>query len=321
MHKLRQTGTPDLVEAPVNAQIDSTSQYGVALKLKIPSPFIDELIKYSHMKIGKALDVSQRVESAVLPIYWTAKVPNRPDQIGSGVVVCIGGEYFIFSASHVFDHIGTYALLIGTGSEKLVTLSGERFSTGKGPSGTHKDDPVDASVFHIQEGMTDKLRRLALSLEDFDLTQQNDSMTVFFGTGFLAKKSYAKGNIANSKRECFPSIECNESNYSSHKLDKDIHLALAFENKVLVNGNWQTSPTPRGVSGGAIIKIESISMNPSIPDKEGIQLLSAIIIEQRRGNAKQSGVLIGTRINVHLELIRHFLPSLMKSNNICDTSI
>ena len=101
------------------------------MELKIPSHFIDELVKYYRMRIAKALDVSQRVESAVLPIYWTAKGPNRPDQIGSGVVVSIGGEYFIFSASHVFNHIGTYALLIGTGSEKLVTLSGERFSTGK----------------------------------------------------------------------------------------------------------------------------------------------------------------------------------------------
>ena len=167
--------------------------------------------------------------------------------------------------------------------------------------------------------MTDKLRRLALSLEDFDLALQNDSMTVFFGAGFLAKKSYTKGNIANSKRECFPSIECNESNYSSHKLDKDVHLALAFENKVLVNGNWQTSPTPRGVSGGAIIKIEGIRINSSIHDEEAKQLLSAIIIEQRRGKGKQTGVLIGTRIKVHLDLIRHFLPNLMKSHNIYDT--
>ena len=93
-------------------------------------PHVKNAIKIYRAQMEKALDVPQRVESAVLPIYWTLKSPTKPEQVGSGVAVRNQEEYFIFSASHVFDDIGTYALLVGTGGgEKLATLSGERFST------------------------------------------------------------------------------------------------------------------------------------------------------------------------------------------------
>lgn len=152
---------------------------------------VKEAIEIYRRQMEIALDAPQHVESAVLPIYWTLKAPTKPEQVGSGVVVGIKGEYFIFSASHVFDDVGHHALLVATGGgERLATLSGERFSTKKGPSGTHADDPIDASVFHIQDGLTDKIKDLALSPEDLDLTHSDKSWTVFMAAGFRAKKSH-----------------------------------------------------------------------------------------------------------------------------------
>ena len=113
--------------------------------INLENPIVKKAITYFQNKMIKALNVPQRVESAVVPIYHKPSLKRKPVQIGSGVLVKIKSEYFIFSASHVFDEIGSHQLLTGdgTGSE-VQSLSGDRFSSGRGNSGAHKDDPIDA---------------------------------------------------------------------------------------------------------------------------------------------------------------------------------
>jgi hypothetical protein len=96
------------------------------------------------------------------------------------------------------------------------------------------------------------------------------------------------------------------------KIDYDSHIALAYEKHVLVNGKWQLSPIPRGISGGAIIRIEGtnvLSERNRMPNPK--QLLTAITIEHRKEKGDKPGCLIGTRTNVYLELIKKFMPDLL----------
>ncbi|MCE4045152.1 hypothetical protein LXM56_13515 [Lysinibacillus fusiformis] len=279
--------------------------------LDLENPIVKLSIAYIQNQMGKALDVPQRVESAVFPIYHPPNLNRKPVQIGSGVIVKIKSEYFIFSASHVFDDIGGQQVLIGDGTgSPIQTLSGERFSSAKGKSGTHSDDPIDASVFHIQSPISEALKRAALTLNDFDFSDKNNR-SAFIAAGFRVKKSNTAGNIASSKREGFPSVEILEDAYLRKKINPEINIALAYEDQILVDGNWKISPTPKGFSGGAIIRVDGISLNPRTPDKPACkQLLTGIIIEQRRGKNKDMEVLIGTRIHIHLLAIKHFLPEL-----------
>jgi hypothetical protein len=291
--------------------------------IDLEDPRVKHAIQIHRTQMERALVVPQRVESAVLPIYHTLKSPTRPEQIGTGVVVCLEKEYFVFSASHVFDVIGNHVLLIGIGGgERLIPLSGERFSTKKGQSGTHGDDPIDASVFHIQQGITDKIKDVALSLEDLDLEKADPSNSVYIASGFRVKKSNTKGKEAKGERECFPSIEYGKSDYSLLEIDKNIHIALVYENQVLMENKWQTSPTPQGISGGAIIKVVGVGMKP--PFKSALnprQMLSAITIEQRREKNGKPGVLLGTRVEVHLSLINNFLPGFLEKNSKNESGI
>lgn len=128
--------------------------------IDLKNPIVKEGIIYFQNKALEALKVPQRVESAVVPIYHVPKFKRKPVQIGSGVLVKIKSEYFILSASHVFDEIENYQLLIGdgTGSE-IQSIPGDRFSSSKGKSGTHRDDPYDASVFHIQSPISEALKK------------------------------------------------------------------------------------------------------------------------------------------------------------------
>ncbi|WP_226556167.1 hypothetical protein [Priestia aryabhattai] len=281
--------------------------------IDLDNPIVKKAITYFQNKMITALNVPQRVESAVVPIYHKPKLKRKPIQVGSGVLVKIKSEYFIFSASHVFDEIGSHQLLTGdgTGSE-VQSLCGERFSTGRGNSGTHRDDPIDASVFHIQSSISETLKKGAITLNDFDFLSLKESKSIFIAAGFRVKKSNTAGNTVRSRREGFPSIEIGDEDYSRMKIDSKIHITLAYENQTLLNGIWQTSPTPKGFSGGAIIRVDGITMNPGIvKNSEYKQLLTGIIIEQRREKNKEMGVLIGTKIDIHLALIKNFLPGLV----------
>ena len=171
--------------------------------------------------------------------------------------------------------------------------------------------PLDASVFHIQDGLTDTLKNIAITLDDLDIESINDSNSVFMAAGFRTRKSNTSGNEAKGKRECFPSIEYGDEEYKILQIDRNIHIALAFEDQVLVNGRWQTSTTPKGFSGGALMKACGLDMKPPFSNNtDARQKLTAITIEQRREKHGKPGVIIGTRVGLHLELIRKFLPEL-----------
>jgi hypothetical protein len=285
-------------------------------KIDLENPIIKECITYFHNKMIEALNVPQRVESAVIPIYHIPKLKRKPIQIASGVLVKIKNEYFIFSASHVFDEIGNHQLLIGdgTGSE-IRSILGDRFSSSRGKSGTHTDDPIDASVFHVQSPISEVLKKEALTLNDFDFSSPKDCKSIYIAAGFRVKKSNTAGNTVQSKQEGFPSSEIYKQDYLRLKINAEKHIVLAYENQVLLGGIWQTSPTPKGFSGGAIIRVNGVSLNQDTFDKsEYKQLLTGIIIEQRREKNKEIGVLIGTRIGIHLALIKNYIPDLFDDN-------
>jgi len=191
-------------------------------------------------------------------------------------------------------------------------LGGDRFSTPKGSSGTHADDPIDASVFHIKSQVNGEFKRIALTLNDLDLDRVDDVGCVYMAAGFRSKLSNTSGNQANSKRECFPTRELRRNQYLELGLDLNKHIALAYEDQTIIGGRWQTSPTPKGISGGDMIRIADIPMVPLGKDLTGEsnarQLLSGITIAQRREKAGKPGVLIATQVGVHLSLINQYLP-------------
>lgn len=278
--------------------------------IDLNNPLVKIFTKHMQTQTKKALEITQSIEKAVIPILHLSPFKTKPEQIASGVIVTIKDEYFVFSASHVFDDYGQRQLLTSDNTGSCVqSISGDRFSSSKGKSGTHQDDSIDASVFHMRSDISEELKQLAITLDDFDLFPTRDS-SIYIAAGFRAKKSRLNGNRIQSEREGFASAEIDSEKYSRCGIDSNYHIALAYEDKILVNGNWQHSPTPKGFSGGAMIKVDGISILGEDTFSPR-QLLGGIIIEHRKDKGKETGVLIGTRIGVHLGLIHQFLPELM----------
>ncbi|NOQ24043.1 MAG: hypothetical protein GQ564_01665 [Bacteroidales bacterium] len=286
-------------------------------KIDLESSNVKKVLDFYTKEVEIALGTEQIVEKSVLPIYSVPitkahqKKKNKPIQIGTGILVKIEDHFFVFGSTHVFCEFENKALLIGTLEySKIEEVSGERYSTG---NLEHcKIDKYDASVFHIQSTVSENLRKVAIGLDYFDLDGFDRLKPVYMITGFLAKKSNTSGNIIKSKAKNISTIEIDD--YAEYGYDKNTHIVLAYEDQVVLNGNWQTSPKPIGMSGGAIIKAQGTSLIPLKSNRKNKkQLLSAITIEQYRDNAGRLGVLIGTRINVHLGLVDKFMPDLLKS--------
>lgn len=285
-------------------------------KINLEDPIIRRGLELITTQTRHALNTPQEVEKAIIPIYAipTAKKhqkPKRkPEQFGSGVLLKIKDQFFILSSTHLFEGFEGYVLLTGSGKgSQIEYLSGERFSSGKVESPYLNQ--LDATVFHIQSALSKDLEEVALSLDDLEFENDETEKPIYLMSGFRVKKSNTSGNTINSKREAFPSQEVSGDTYKLYNIDNKSQFILAYEDDILVNGAWQKSPIPRGFSGGGVIKIEGTDiLNPLLNITKTNQKLRAIITEQHRQKNNKPGILISTKINVHIGLIYQFLPNL-----------
>jgi hypothetical protein len=272
---------------------------------------VQALIGEFNKRAVAAYEAATTLDEAIQPIYAVLPTSERPTQIGSCVLVTIRDQVFVLSASHVFEPIGQYAVLVACG-RKLHPLTGDRFSSARGPSGSHQDDPVDASVLHITCNVPDEIRSAALTVDQCDGELATSSERVFVLSGYRASKSKSSSAGLTSQRERFPSIEWKEADYVRHGLDRNRQVALLYEEQVLVAMKWQTPPRLRGMSGGAILRIAGLTVDPRMTPSRALEAkLTAIMIEQRPREKNRLPVLIGTRIGVHFGLIQQYLPELL----------
>jgi len=285
--------------------------------IDLKSPIFKEVRDWFLKESKKALKAPQTVEKAIIPIYTIPitkehlKQKKKFEQIGSGILVKIKELYFVFTAEHVFEDTGEYAIAIGAGDGSPVQqFEGSRYSS-KNPNKT-KSDIYDAAVYHIEGELPENFKSKCITLDQLDLDGFDPEKPIFLISGFRVKDSNTKGYSVNSKRKSFTTIEFDEKEYSSFKFPIDSHIVLAYEDQMLIDNNWKMTPRPRGMSGGGIIKV--IGTTTSKVDNNQMefkQVLSAITIEQHREIHNQPGILIGTRLKVHLGLIYQFFPDLL----------
>ncbi len=268
-------------------------------------------------EVKSALEIEMKVENAVIPIF--AILPTKmhrnpkkkPEQIGSGVLVNIKHQYFIFSSTHVFTVFEGKSFFTSISGHSLIEqISGERFSTR---TINEKVDKLDATVFHIQNEISTELKNIAISTDDFDISGIDNDKPIFMITGFRVKESNTSGNVIKSKARNFPTIEIDD--YNTYGIDPNSQILLAYEDQIFVDGLWRKSPKPKGMSGGGIIKGQGTSLNLKNINTKSIkplrQLLTAITNEQHTDKGSKLGFLVGTRINVYLGLIHKFSPGLL----------
>ncbi len=287
-------------------------------KIDLKSPIFKKVADWFMKESKKGLEAPQTVERAIIPVYALPKTKQHQkkkikyEQIGSGIMVKIKDQYFVFTADHVFADTSDYAIAIGAGDgSPIKQFEGSRYSSNN-PNKTNKDI-YDAAVYHIECELPQAFKSIALTLDQIELDGYDSEKPIFLISGFRVKDSNTEGDAVRSKRKSFTSIEFNEEEYSSSGFPKESHIVLSYEDQTLVNDNWKMTPRPRGMSGGGIIKVLGTKTSEvDIKEKELKQVLSAITIEQHREKHNKPGMLIGTRLNVHLGLVYQFFPELLE---------
>lgn len=288
-------------------------------KIDLDDPVVAAVIQAYQRQAKLAHQSAAAKDDAVRPVYALNERTQSVQHAGSCVLLSVDDQVFALSASHVFDHVGSYQLLIGCG-DQLHSLAGDRFSTKRGPSSTHADDPIDASVFHITAEVPDIVRSSALRLSDFDLSVEMRQPVFYVAAGYRLSqsKSTSKGHV--TKLDRYPTIELDETHYlQGHRL-RESQLLLAFEEQVLVGGKWQTAPSIRGFSGGAMFRLPGVAVMPWLtPSAESQVKLAAILIERNKGvgTGVQSAA-VGTRPGVYFGLIHKYLPELKLDEILTD---
>ena len=282
--------------------------------IDLSNPLVKAISDIFQQRADVAYSVTEKVELAVRPVFLFLGENKYPKQIGSCVMLRIDQNTFALSASHVFEEIGNHAVLVACG-EKVHQLTGERYSTMQGPSGSHQDDPIDASVLHLNEPIPEEFHSVCLTLDDLALGQSTISDTFQVAVGYRSAKSGRKGKANICRLEKYPTIEHRKEIYASVSLNHEHFIAIAFEDQVLVGERWLTSPSPRGMSGGGIFSIAGLPMDPSSPVEVSPRAkLVAITTERKKKSLQSPQIVIGTRIGFHLGLIEQYNPGLVLSN-------
>jgi hypothetical protein len=274
------------------------------------------LISSVMPRAQEAYALAARLADAVRPVFALDTSGRRFEQLGSCVLVKLGPELFAFSAAHVFEPIGTFQVPIGCG-DKIHYVQGERFSSNPGPSGTHADDAVDAAVLRIDDPHP-RLIDAALDSRHLDLRPQDSKPEFCAAIGFRAKKGKIRETAAFSPQDVFVSHQVFDDDYRAHNIDPARFLAIAYGTDILVEDRWKESPSPRGMSGGAVVRLDGLPVSPSeVAEGHAVPRLSGITTELRKGTGSTPQVLLAARIGFHLGLIHQYCPGAL---NGLDTS-
>ncbi|PKH51915.1 hypothetical protein CXF68_15000 [Tenacibaculum sp. Bg11-29] len=288
-------------------------------KFDLNDPIFKIAIKIHEDETELALNIEKNIQKAVIPIAFIPKTKahqikkRKPEQVGSGVLVKIKKHFFIFSATHVFNGFESETIYTGSPENNFIEpLTGERFTTG---NKEEQIDMHDATVFHIKNNISQGLKKIAITFNDMDksIVEDINIRPIFIATGFRNKDSNLSKNELTARISTYPSVEIPD--YIQYGYKAETQLVISHENQILMDKKWKTSPIPRGMSGGAIIKAQGTSTHPFYRDKirkEKKQLLSAIIIEHYKDNNDKLGHLVSTRINVHLGLILKYMPEIFR---------
>lgn len=279
----------------------------------LSDPRFIALQKVLNARAAVAHQAAASLDHAVHTIYAILEGSSVPQQIGSCVIFKIDDEYFLLSAAHVYEPIGAYVVLVGCG-DRLHPLSGDRFSTKQGPSGTHQDDKVDAAVLHITCSVPREIRDCALTIDHLDAAPAVGFPEFYVAAGYRASRATSRKGRLESPLDLYPSIEHFQEEYEKLNLDRMKYVAMAYDKQVLVDGQWQLAPSKlQGMSGGAIFRIHGLRPDPRVPaPARPSARLSAIIIERSNPRRKNDPLaIVGVRVGFHLGLIQTYLPGLM----------
>ena len=255
-------------------------------------------IEKSHQQIHAKTDAARdRLGRAVVPLLAFTNA-DRPEGIGSGVLLSVPPHFFLLTAAHVIE--GDHRALFMGKDGQLVPLS-KRCLLWPKPTGDHKGadiavrglEPLEFTPFG-----RDRFLTLRDTLPGSAGTRGGDLLILGH------PKNKVKVSLTSSLVEhplfayCAPTVT--DAELSDIGYDSDMHLGMAFRQKDSIrNGHRTTAPVPEGLSGAPLFGFNSLRS-----DSESDPLVG-IATTWRKATPE---CIIGTDIGIALALIYDAFP-------------
>ena len=198
--------------------------------------------------------VAATFDRCVLPLF----VPdgNRPERLGSCLLVQLFGIHFVVTAAHVLRGSEGSPLFAGRTGHKLIALPGlrgyfpndegtEHLDIGVIPLGTSELARFDGLMFVPETSVENEVPQQPSPTDDYIVFGYPESNSQFRvdqplrnvrQNSFTFRTALTTGHIANQE-----------------KLDPEAQLALQFDREnITINGKRHNPPDPYGLSGGAV---------------------------------------------------------------------
>jgi hypothetical protein len=258
----------------------------------------DDISAALHEQLETRLD---RVRAATVPVYLEAQ--PEPEHIGSGILMRIGDERFLFTAAHVADLRSRGALYLG-GESFPIRLAGT-ITHSVPPQGDRRRDNIDAAVLHLPATVNAHLRdHEFLGLEDIDLGLALHHDDYFLVAGYPVTKQRFRRDASTIDAYLYPFVAVSRTDdaYASH--DPTVHVLLGFRKKDMWRRDIGRSSAPDlyGMSGGGIWWLPDYT-RPAFKRP----LLHSIATEW---HAAPHCHILGTRIHVFLSAVWRDFPEL-----------
>lgn len=243
---------------------------------------------------------------SVVPIFFASEGRQNFEQIGSGVLLSLGGEVFLLTVAHITDRLEEGTLLV-PGRNGIIPANGHSSYVPKPTAGGRASDRIDIAYLRLAPETMSELHPgfSPLSWQDLGIFETLHEGDLYTFVGFPAKRARIRAQSAESEIFKFTGGAASDATYAQLGYDPSLHIAMMFNRRKAIVGNKiQAAIHPRGLSGGGIFSwSKRARTDPSVgPPKRLVGIVHAYHEPQ--------GCMVGTRINGYLAAIFRNNPHL-----------
>jgi hypothetical protein len=206
--------------------------------------------------VGETL-TNCRLLDAVFPVFYAANDESPLEQIGSGVLLQIGGEIFALTAAHVTDQLAMGTLFMPA-VDGIKPIAGYHSYNPPPPGRSRDADKADMAYYRLGPELRKELHPLfkPASIADLAFSDDLNDGDLFTYAGYPWRKSRRREGIQESERVTFTGHVVLPDVYERLQYNHRVHIVARMRLKKMyshLHRSRKRGPHPQGISGGAVL--------------------------------------------------------------------
>ncbi len=240
-------------------------------------------------------EFNMEITRSIIPIIINE---DKPEHIGSGILLKIKETVFILTAAHVVDDTVQNILLIPT-TEGLIKFEGIVTNFEVPFNETRENDIIDIAYFKFDSTWKYEfnLNLKPINIEDINISDIAYETDIYSFIGFPYRKSKIKDGEFIGNLYKYTGGYISHDSFQKNFFNKEANIVINFNRKKMTDNN-KILPLPHGISGGGIF----VPPKDKHQDSEGKLKLVGIT----HTYLENKNIMIGTSINFLISSLLQF---------------